>query len=45
MNVTIKFNESVEAQIKSLGYQTLTSQMSNYLNLSAYFPFSFRTVI
>lgn len=45
INVTMKFNESVERQVKSLGYQTLTSQMTNYLNLSAYFPFSFRTVI
>lgn len=45
VNVTMKFNESVEAQVKGLGYQILTSQMTNYSNLCAYFPFSFRTVI
>lgn len=41
----MKFNESVEAQVKGLGSQNLNSQITNYLNLRAYFPFSFRTVI
>lgn len=45
INLTMEFNETIQEKVDEMHHQRLSNEFKNYLNLLAYFPFSFRTII